>query len=78
MRWAVRKLGVEERLVLAVLSVYTGAKTAVRAVYGNSNGFAVNIGMQQGSALSKCLKQSAWGFISFYIFQCCSNFINPG
>jgi len=26
MRWAVRKLGVEEWLVLAVMSMYTGAK----------------------------------------------------
>jgi len=28
-RWAMRKLGVE------VLSIYTGAKTVVRTVYGN-------------------------------------------
>jgi len=35
-RWAMRKLGVEEWLVLAVLSMYTGAKTVVRTVYGNS------------------------------------------
>jgi len=33
MRWAVRKLGVEEWLVLAVMSVYTGAKTVVGTVY---------------------------------------------
>ena len=36
-RWAVRKLGVEQWLVLAVMSRYTGAKTVVRTVYGNSN-----------------------------------------
>jgi len=41
-RWAMRKLGVEEWLVLAVMSVYTGAKTAV---YGNSNSFEVKDGM---------------------------------
>jgi len=40
-RWAVRKLGVEEWLVSAVMSTYTGAKTAVRTVYGNCNGFEV-------------------------------------
>ena len=33
------KLGVEEWLVSAVMSVYTGAKTVVRSVYGNSSGF---------------------------------------
>jgi len=40
-RWAMRKLGVEEWLVSAVMSMYTGAKTVVRTVYGNSNGFEV-------------------------------------
>jgi len=38
-RWAMRKLGVEEWLVLAVMSMYTGVKTVVRTVYGNSGGF---------------------------------------
>ena len=36
-----RKLGVEEWLVSAVMSMYSGAKTVVRTVYGNSNGFEV-------------------------------------
>jgi len=44
-RWAMRKLGVEEWLVSAVMSMYTGAKTVVRTVYGNSNGFEVKVGM---------------------------------
>ena len=39
--WAMRKLGVEEWLVSAVMSMYTGAKTVVRTVYGNSKGFEV-------------------------------------
>jgi len=39
--WAMRKLGVEEWLVSAVMYMYTGAKTVVRTVYGNSNGFEV-------------------------------------
>jgi len=30
----------EEWLVLAVMSMYTGAKTVVRTAYGNSNGSA--------------------------------------
>jgi len=50
-----RKLGVEEWLVSAVMSMYTGAKTVVRTVYGNSNGFEVKVGTHQGSALSPLL-----------------------
>jgi len=40
-KWAMHKLGVEEWLVSAVMSMYTGTKTVVRRVYGNSNGFEV-------------------------------------
>jgi len=54
-RWAMHKLGVEEWLVLAVMSMFTGAKTFVRTVYGNSNGFEVKVGMHQSSALSPLL-----------------------
>jgi len=50
-----RKLAVEEWLVSAVMSMYTGAKTVVRTVYGNSSGFEVKVGMHQGSALSPLL-----------------------
>jgi len=32
-----------------------GAKTVVRTVYGNNNGFEVKVGMHQGSALSPLL-----------------------
>jgi len=42
--WAMHKLGAEEWLVLAVMSMYTGAKTVVRTVYGNSNSFEVKVG----------------------------------
>jgi len=54
-RWAMLSLGVEEWLVSAVMSVYSGAKTVVRTVYGNSNGFEVKVSMHQGSALSPLL-----------------------
>jgi len=37
------------------MSMYTGAKTVVRTVYGNSNGFQVKVSMQQGSALNPLL-----------------------
>ena len=43
--WAMRKLGVEEWLVSAVMSMYIGAKTVVRTVSGNSKGFEVKVGM---------------------------------
>jgi len=35
--------------------MYTGAKTVVRTVYGNSSGFEVKVGMHQGLALSLLL-----------------------
>jgi len=54
-RWAMHKLGVAEWLVSAVMSMYTGAKTVVRTVYGNSNSFEIKVGMHQGSALSPLL-----------------------
>jgi len=37
--WAMCKQGVEEWLVSAVMSMYSGAKTVVRTVYGNSKKF---------------------------------------
>ena len=49
------KLGVEEWLIVAVMSMYTGAKTVVRTVYGNSECFVVKVGMHQDSALSPLL-----------------------
>jgi len=42
-------------MVSAFMSTHTGAKTVVRAVYGNSNGFEVKVGMHRGSALSPLL-----------------------
>jgi len=53
--WAMRQLGVEEWLVSAVMSMYSGAKTVVRTVYGNSKRFEVKVCMHQGSALSPLL-----------------------
>ena len=41
--------------VSTVMSMYTGAKTVVRTVYGNSKGFEVKVGMHQGSGLSPLL-----------------------
>jgi len=49
------KLRVEEWSVSAVVFMYTGAKTVVRTVYGNSNAFEVMIGKHHGSTLSPLL-----------------------
>jgi len=54
-QWAMCKLGVEEWLVLTVMSMYTGEKSVVRTVYCNSSDFEVKVGMHQGSALSPLL-----------------------
>jgi len=48
-------MGVEQWLVLAVMSIYTGAKTVVITVCGKSNGFDVKLGIYQGSVLSPLL-----------------------
>jgi len=53
--WAMHKLRVEEWLVSAVMSMYSGAKTVVRTVYRNNKGFEINVGMHQGSSLSPLL-----------------------
>jgi len=52
------KSGATHRLMTIILSnlnMYTDAKTVVRTVNGNSKGFDVKVGMQQGSALIRCL-----------------------
>ena len=54
-RWAMRKLGVEEWLVSAVMSMYSSGKTVVRTVYDNSNCFDVKVSMYQNSELSPLL-----------------------
>jgi len=48
-RWAMCKLGVGNWLILAVMSVYTGAKTVVRTVCGNSECLEVKVGMHRGT-----------------------------
>jgi len=62
-RWAMRKLGVEECLASAVMIMYTGAKTVIRTVYGSCNSFEAKVDMHQGSALS------------FAIYDCHGSFI---
>jgi len=70
-RWTMHKLGVQEWLVLAVMSMNIGAKTVVRTVYGNSNGFEVKVGMHQGSALSPLLFVILWKlYLENFFLQC--------
>jgi len=46
---------VQEQLVSAITPMYTGAKTVVRTVYGNSSSSEVKVSMHQGSILSPLL-----------------------
>jgi len=54
-RWAVRKAGVEEWLVKAVMAMYEGAQTVVRTTEGDSKALNVKVGLHQGSVLSPLL-----------------------
>jgi len=38
-----------------IMSLYTGAKTVVSMIYGNSSCSEIKVGMHQGSALSPLL-----------------------
>ena len=55
MKWALRRSGVEEWLVAAVMSLYTDACTVVRTSAGDSEKFEVRVGVHQGSVLSPVL-----------------------
>ena len=55
MEWAMRKKGLPEILVKAVMSLYEGAKTKVRVGSGLSEEFSVKVGVHQGSVLSPLL-----------------------
>ena len=53
--WAMRKLGVDERLVKIVQSMYTNARSRVRVNDSLSEEFSVKVGVHQGSVLSPLL-----------------------
>ena len=55
MEWALRKKGLPEMLVIAVMSLYEGAKTKVRVGTELSEEFCVKVGVHQGSILSPLL-----------------------
>jgi len=55
MEWAMRKKGLPEIMVKAVMSFYEGAKTKIRVGSGLFEEFFVKVGVHQGSALSPFL-----------------------
>ena len=55
MEWAMRKKGLPEILVKAMMSLYEGAETKVRVGSGLSEEFSVKVGVHQGSVLSPLL-----------------------
>jgi len=55
--------------------MYTGAKTVVETVYGNSGGFEVKVGMHQGSALSPLLLWPPYVIGQAIIFSCCAFYL---
>ena len=55
MEWDMKKKGLPEILVKAVMSLYEGAETKVRVGYGLWEEFSVEVGVQQGSVLSPLL-----------------------
>ena len=55
MEWAMRKRGLPELIVRAVMSLYRGEKTKVRVGSELLEEFLVQVGVQQGSVLSPLL-----------------------
>ena len=63
-RWALRKLGVDEWLIRTVMALYTEACTIVRTDAGLSESFAVKVGLHQGSVLSPLLFAAVMDVVS--------------
>ena len=53
--WALTKLDVEERLVKIVQSMYRNARSPDRVIKIFGNNFLVQVGLSQGSVLSRLL-----------------------
>ena len=54
-KWALRKLGVDELLIRTVMALYTEACTVVKSDAGLSESFDMKVGLHQGSVLSLLL-----------------------
>ena len=55
MEWAMKKRGLSEVMVWAVMSLYDGANTRVRVGSTYSKEFEIKVGVHQGSVLSPLL-----------------------
>ena len=64
MRWALRKMGVDERLIHTVMALYTEACTVVRTDAGLSESFEVKVDLYQGSVLSPVLFAAVMDVVS--------------
>ena len=64
MRWALRKLGVDEWLIRTVMALYTEACTVVRIDAGQSESFEVKVGLNQESVLSPLLFAAVMDVVS--------------
>ena len=64
LRWALRKLGVDEWLIRTVMALYTEACTVVRTYAGLSESFEVKVGLHQGSVLSPLLFAAVMDVVS--------------
>ena len=74
MRWALRKLGVDEWLILTLMALYTEVCTVVRTDAGLSENFEVKVGMHQGSVLSPLLFAAVMDVVSrevVFLPSCC-------
>ena len=63
-RWALRKLGVEEWLIRTVMALYTEACTVVRTDDRLSERFEVKVGLHQGPVLSPLLFAAVMDVVS--------------
>ena len=53
--WSLRRKGVLERKIKAIMEMYTNIETSVKVEYLRSESFDVKVGVQQGSILSPLL-----------------------
>ena len=54
-RWALRRAGVVEYLVTAIMAMYEEPRTMMRTCVGDSESFPVKVGVHQGSVLSSLM-----------------------
>ena len=53
--WALRRKGITEGMVEAIMALYVETKSRVRTVAGTSEEFSIEVGVHQGSVLSPLL-----------------------